>query len=168
MLDELQQDEGPWVLLSSFFDHDDTSRERDLWFRVRTTLINEKDVKDIIEKSGKIKNRVHGINATPSRHYTFAGEVPWAGTFPENREMEVGEVHGRRSYFIEREEAVSSITFQIPESISKDKENRDGDSENVEESDEQADLTELELEMHTRSEWEIECKTYHHVLVPVL
>jgi len=61
-------------------------------------------------------------------------------------------------------ETVSSITFEVPESMSEDKENRVRDPE---EADEQADLTELELEIPTNSEWKIECKTYRSVLVPV-
>jgi hypothetical protein len=165
VLDEIQHEEGPWVLLSSFFDHDDASRERDLWFRVRTTLVNEEEIGEVMEQSEKIKNRVHEVNAAPSRHYTFAGEVPWADTFPENREIKVGEVHDQRTYSIEKKEAVSSVTFQVPESRSENNESREDEYEK--ESDDQAALTEFEVEIPTRREWKIECKTYTRVLVPI-
>ncbi|WP_263808612.1 hypothetical protein [Salinibacter sp.] len=167
VVDELQQEEGPWVLLSSFFDHEDAGRGRDLWFRVRTTLVNDEDVGEVMEQSEKITNRVHEVNAAPSRNYTFAGEVPWADTFPENSEIKVGEVHNRRTYSIERKEEVSSITFQVPESVSEDNESCEREYDNVEGSDEQVGLTELEFEIPTRREWKIECKTYTRVLVPI-
>jgi hypothetical protein len=152
--------------LSSFFDHDDEDRERDLWFRVLAVLVDEEDADDIIN-SEQLREGVHSGRVVPSRYYTFAGEVPWADTFPDNGKMEVGEVHDWRSYSIEKPESASSFTFALedpdesPEAPSEGKEDRDG--ENAEESD----LSELEFEIPAHWEWKIECKTYYSVLIPV-
>lgn len=171
VLDELQNEEGPWVLLSSFFDHDDESRERDLWFRVLAVLVDEKDADDVIN-SEQLREGVHSGRVVPSRYYTFAGEVPWADTFPENEELSVEKVLDHRCYPSEELDIANEDEFTADElddaieALMQSIEDHADDADGIDDLNELAKHTGLELEFVTR-DWKIECITHYNVLVPV-
>lgn len=171
VLDELQNEEGPWVLLSSFFDHDDESRERDLWFRVLAVLVDEEDADDIIN-SEQLREGVHSGRVVPSRYYTFAGEVPWADTFPENKELSVEKVLDHRCYPSEELDIANEDEFTADElddaieALMQSIEDHAYDADGIDDLNELAEPTGLEVEFVTR-DWKIECITHYNVLVPV-
>ena len=95
--DEVLGEKGPWVLLSSFYVHDDADRRKEIWFRVKGALVNPAKVEQALE-SASLREEVHSARITPGNHYTFAGEVPWSDTFPESRKREIREVLDQRQY----------------------------------------------------------------------
>jgi len=82
ILDSIQGEKGPWVLLDGFIEQEDLTARRGVFIFPRGLFIKKSDAHDVIErlKTQGLGNR--WLPEMPEYRYTFAGEVPWCETFP--------------------------------------------------------------------------------------
>jgi hypothetical protein len=79
--------DGPWVLLDGFILQEDTATNRDCFFRPRCLLVRNSDLEEFVSL---LKRDLHTwIPDIPEDYYTYAGEIPWCDTFPNNGQDEM-------------------------------------------------------------------------------
>ncbi|WP_158666627.1 NACHT domain-containing protein [Salinibacter altiplanensis] len=170
--EEISGEEGPWVLLSSFYDHDDVELERDLWFRICGALVDTRDVESSVA-SKRLRENVHSGDIIPSNHYTFAGEVPWADTFPSNRELHIHEVLDSRTYpkevldIVNRNEMSREERNKVYEELERVIDEHSDSIDSVDELNDLVDCDGVEFEVMTVEDHEIECVQVLNVLPAV-
>lgn len=74
---------GPWVALDGFVGQQDESRGRGLFAFVRSFLVPKSEAKVFAAFLAKQRLGGRRLPEKPKCHYTFAGEIPWCGTFPK-------------------------------------------------------------------------------------
>ncbi|MEM5787674.1 MAG: hypothetical protein AAGU11_10165 [Syntrophobacteraceae bacterium] len=96
VIDELNGVRGPWVLLNGFISQVDKHNSRSLFFSLRGFLLQKENV----EKLDKLLTKKHfptvDLTGIPEDYYTFAGEIPWCETYPENGSTELSLPAGYR------------------------------------------------------------------------
>ncbi len=83
-LEKVQQVEGPWIALDGFIAQEDKSRGRKSFGFIRSFLVANRDADTFLNH---LRNQNLGgrwLPEKPSVRYTFAGEIPWSTTFPNN------------------------------------------------------------------------------------
>jgi hypothetical protein len=169
---EILGEKGPWILLSAFYDHDDTGLERDLWFRVCGALVNTTEVERSVA-SKRLREHVHSGGIIPSNHYTFAGEVPWADTFPNNETILISETLDSRTYpkevldIVNGDELSEQARSEILEELQRLLKAHSGTVDSVDQLNNLSDDDEVEFELVTAGDYEIECVQMINVLPAV-
>ncbi|WP_259250787.1 NACHT domain-containing protein [Salinibacter ruber] len=170
--EEILGEEGPWVLLSAFYDHDEAGLERDLWFRVCGALVDTKEVESSVA-SERLRENIHSGNIIPSNHYTFAGEVPWADTFPSNRELRIHDVVDSRTYpkevidIANGNEMSKDERSKVYAELERVIEEYSDSIDSVDELNDLIDFEDVEFELTTVEDHEIECVQVFNVLPAV-
>ena len=96
--EEILGEEGPWVLLNARYNYDDEDRSRNLWFRICGIVSNITELgSDELEEI--LREQINSGTFTPGGYYTFAGEVPWADSFPENEEQSLSVQRGDKGAY---------------------------------------------------------------------
>ncbi|MGG3466781.1 hypothetical protein ABES02_04420 [Neobacillus pocheonensis] len=88
-VNEINGDKGPWVLLDGYFSDENERKTRSCFFFTRGILVKSKDYNRVYQL---LKNQDLGgqwLPEVPDDHYVYAGEIPWAETFPENDEIDL-------------------------------------------------------------------------------
>jgi hypothetical protein len=83
-LGKLLQEEGPWVALDGFAIQQDEARGRRSFCFIRSFLVLKRDVDSFLEHLSRQDLGGRWLPEKPRVFYTFAGEIPWCGTFPKN------------------------------------------------------------------------------------
>lgn len=81
---DIQGKQGPWVALDGFFVQEDEVRGRSVFCFIRSFIISNTEATSFVER---LSNQYLGgrwLPDEPSVIYTFAGEIPWCTTFPDN------------------------------------------------------------------------------------
>lgn len=81
MLDEIQNEHGPWVLLDGFIEQENLDSRRDIFIFHRGIFVKKVELVDVVEHLRKQNLGERWLPEIPEHHYTFAGEVPWCDTF---------------------------------------------------------------------------------------
>ncbi|MDA8214222.1 MAG: ATP-binding protein [Nitrospiraceae bacterium] len=89
MLDEIQNEHGPWVLLDGFIEQEDLDSRRDVFIFPRGLFVKKAELADVVEHLRKQDLGGRWLPEISEHHYTFAGEVPWCETFPYNGKTEL-------------------------------------------------------------------------------
>jgi hypothetical protein len=82
-------EQGPWVMLDGFTCQEDESRGRRLFAFVRSFLVAKHESKAFEKHLAKQPLGGRWLPEKPAVIYTFAGEMPWCKTFPNNEEVEM-------------------------------------------------------------------------------
>ncbi len=84
-VDHLCGEQGPWVLLKGYMSQKDDQANRDMFAFLHGLIVKSEEVEEIVEilkKQKKIDRS--SLPFCPEDHYTYAGEIPWCDTYPEN------------------------------------------------------------------------------------
>jgi hypothetical protein len=103
-LGEVQQVEGPWIALDGFAVQEDEKRGRRSFCSIRSFLVANRDADSFMSHLSNQDFGGHWVPEKPSVIYTFAGEIPWGTTFPNNDLCEFS--------FVTKEETVKIQRFQ--------------------------------------------------------
>jgi hypothetical protein len=81
---EIQGQPGPWIMLDGYFGQQDKDRGRKIFCFIRSFLVPKRIAKSFLSHLSKQGLGNRWLSEKPSVIYTFAGEIPWCQTFPEN------------------------------------------------------------------------------------
>ena len=84
-INPLCDEEGPWVLLRGSLSQADKKDSRDMFASIQGLIVKSGGVQEIVETlmNQETINR-DNMPFCPEDYYTYAGEVPWCDTYPEN------------------------------------------------------------------------------------
>ena len=82
-LRNLRNQLGPWVALDGFFSQEDKTRCRNIFCFIRSFLVNNEVTTSLLEHLSRQSFGGRWLPEKPSVYYTFAGEIPWCETFPD-------------------------------------------------------------------------------------
>jgi len=95
--DQLCSEEGPWILLWGSLSQEDKKDNRDIFALIQGLIVKPEEIEAIVETftNQEAKDRSN-MPFCPEDYYTYAGEVPWCDTYPENScqeiQIEIGKV----------------------------------------------------------------------------
>ena len=89
-VDQFCDEEGPWVLLWGSSSQEDKKDNRDMFASLQGLIVKSEETKEIV-KTLMNQETIDRDNMPfcPADYYTYAGEVPWCDTYPENRTEEI-------------------------------------------------------------------------------
>jgi hypothetical protein len=96
LLEKIQDEDGPWVLLDGYIEQEDLSCKRDIFIFPRGFLVKRGDFNEIVQRLHKQDLGGRWLPEIPELHYIFAGEIPWCESFPYNGREEISFVEGRK------------------------------------------------------------------------
>ncbi len=82
IIQKILGNDGPWVLLDGFILQENLEANRDCFLRPRCLLVQNSDLVEFV--SLLKRNAQARIPDIPMDYYTYAGEIPWCDTFPNN------------------------------------------------------------------------------------
>lgn len=94
IIDEINGEKGPWVLLDGYIGQTDDELNRDIYIFPRGFFVKSEDEKNIIQKLKQQNLFGRWLPEIYEDHYVYAGEIPWCDTFPENEWEELSFVVG--------------------------------------------------------------------------
>ena len=78
-------EKGTWILLNGFLSQKDNQVNRDMFSFLQGLIVKSEEVEEIVEilkKQEKIDRST--LPYCPEDGYTYAGEIPWCDTYPDN------------------------------------------------------------------------------------
>lgn len=81
---KVNDQKGPWIALDGFFTQQDEERGRRVFCFIRSFVVARRLATPFAERLRKQSLAGRWLPEKPELIYTFAGEVPWCETFPEN------------------------------------------------------------------------------------
>jgi len=82
ILDKINKEEGPWVLIDGYVNQEDTISRRSIFIFPRGFFINDKYIDKFLHNKRRIMVAGRSLPEIEDDIYTFAGEIPWCETFP--------------------------------------------------------------------------------------
>lgn len=85
-VDQLCNKQGSWVLLHGNFSQEDKQVSRDLFAWIQGVIVKSEGVDEtvnILKQQEKIDG--HTLPSYPGDYRTYAGEIPWCDTYPQNK-----------------------------------------------------------------------------------
>jgi len=73
---------GPWILLDGYIRQEDIPTKRDFGLWVHSRLVPHNDISVLLSLPYDREEGAREFATTPHTTYTYAGEVPWADTWP--------------------------------------------------------------------------------------
>lgn len=89
VLEELQGERGPWVLLWGYLTQKDPQDKRHMFCFLQGVLVDASDAEEVAETVGRVENVDLNAMHVPETYYTYAGEIPWCKTYPRNEPFSV-------------------------------------------------------------------------------
>jgi hypothetical protein len=86
---EIQGEAGPWVMLDGYIVQENETLGRNIFCFIRSFLVLSSEADSFFEHLSNQDMGGRWLPEKPSVGYTFAGEIPWCGTFPENSTCEL-------------------------------------------------------------------------------
>ena len=80
--DAVAEEPGPWILLDGGASQQNKPLERISFVRLTPIILLKEDVAELTRLSRTSAPEL-GPGGIPEDHYTFAGEIPWSGTYPQ-------------------------------------------------------------------------------------
>ncbi|MDO9309078.1 MAG: hypothetical protein Q7V04_08445, partial [Deltaproteobacteria bacterium] len=84
VLDNIDGDPGPWVLLDGFISQEDKFANREFFAFPRSLLVRQEDSAAFLPRLARQKLGGRWLPEIPGDHYIFGGEIPWSPLFPTN------------------------------------------------------------------------------------
>ncbi|MEG4518941.1 hypothetical protein [Microcoleus sp. AT9b-C5] len=101
---EIQNEVGPWVMLDGYIVQENETLGRNIFCFIRSFLVLSSEADSFFEHLSNQNLGGRWLPEKPSVGYTFAGEIPWCGTFPENSTCEFSFVVKEETVQVERME----------------------------------------------------------------
>lgn len=96
VMDKIEGQVGPWVLLDGYINYEDNKLERNLYIFPRGILFNYDD-KEELSKKFSVQDLSHRwLPEIPENHYVYAGEIPWFEAFDKNEWDELSFADGTK------------------------------------------------------------------------
>jgi hypothetical protein len=87
MIQKILGNDGPWVLLGGSVLQESLEANRDCFLHPHCLLVQNSDLEEFV---GLLKRNAQAwIPRIPEDYYTYAGEIPWCDTFPNNEKDEM-------------------------------------------------------------------------------
>ena len=83
-LPRLLSEDGPWIMLDGFVTQQDEDRGRSSFCSIRSFIVDNKHADSFLDHLDRQDLSKIWLPPKPSILYTFAGEIPWCSTFPDN------------------------------------------------------------------------------------
>ena len=83
-VDQLCEEEGPWVLLDGSLEQKDNQVDRQMFTFLQGLIVTSEESEEIVERLRQNKIYAGRIPPCPEDSYTYAGEIPWCDTYPAN------------------------------------------------------------------------------------
>ena len=96
LINELQGEKGPWVLLDGYINQEDSDFNRGLFVFPRSLLVKNRDIENVVNYLKKQDLGGRWVPEIPSTSYVFAGEIPWCEIFYFNGETELTFTLGKK------------------------------------------------------------------------
>jgi hypothetical protein len=96
IVEKLQGEEGPWVLLDGYINQEDLDFNRGLFVFPRSLLVKNRDAEKVVNYLRKQDLGGRWVPEIPSTSYVFAGEIPWCETFHYSGETELTFTIGKK------------------------------------------------------------------------
>jgi hypothetical protein len=103
-LANLNNEEGPWVMLDGYVTQENKNIGRSLFCFIRSFLVLSSEVDSFCQHLSNQDLGGRWLPEKPSVGHTFAGEIPWCATFPETDLSEIS--------FVVKEETVNVQRMQ--------------------------------------------------------
>lgn len=84
IIDEINDEKGPWVLLDGYIGQENVELNRDIYVFPRGFFVKSEDENDIVQRLKQQNLFGRWLPEIYEDHYVYAGEIPWCDTFPEN------------------------------------------------------------------------------------
>lgn len=101
-LKEVQQVEGPWIALDGFVAQEDKNRGRKSFCFIRSFLVANRDADTFLNHLRHQDLGGRWLPEKPSVVYTFAGEIPWCTTYPNNEQREFSFITNEETVKVQR------------------------------------------------------------------
>lgn len=101
---KIQNEAGPWVMLDGYIAQENETLGRNIFCFIRSFLVLASEADSFFEHLSNQNLGGRWLPEKPSVDYTFAGEIPWCTTFPENSACEFSFVVKERTVQIEQME----------------------------------------------------------------
>lgn len=82
--DTVYERPGPWVLLDGLLSQTDEQAKRSSYVLIRALVVDAKDAHEVAHLLQAETQDRELFHEPPRNYYTFAGEIPWADTYPPN------------------------------------------------------------------------------------
>ena len=99
---KVQSEEGPWILLDGYVAQEDKTRGRRLFCFIRSFLVATRDAASFQDRLSQQDLGGRWLPEKPMFIYTFAGEIPWCDTFPQNGQSEFSFVTSEERVKVQR------------------------------------------------------------------
>ena len=94
VLETIQDEPGPWVLIDGFIEQENLDSKRDIFIYPRGLLVKKGKASKIIKWLTKQDLGGRWLPEIPEHYSIFAGEIPWCETFPYNGVTEISFIVG--------------------------------------------------------------------------
>ena len=84
ILDEIDGEYGPWVLLDGYIGQTNNDTNRDIYIFPRGFFVKSKDAREIKRKLNQQDLYGRWLPEVAEDHDIYGGEIPWSDTFPKN------------------------------------------------------------------------------------
>ncbi len=101
-LEKLQEEIGPWITLDGYISQQDKKRGRQLFCFIRSFLVDKKNAASFLDHLSKQDLGGRWLPEKPEVIYTFAGEIPWCDTYPQNGLSEFLFLTGEKTIKVQR------------------------------------------------------------------
>ncbi len=83
--DQFCNEEGPWILLQGSLSQEKKKDSRDMFASIQGLVVKPEEADEIVETLMSLETTDRSnMPFCPEDYYTYAGEVPWCNTYPEN------------------------------------------------------------------------------------
>ncbi|WP_414581190.1 hypothetical protein [Scytonema sp. PCC 10023] len=89
IVDELLGEEGSWVLLDGYINQEDSKFNRGRFTFLRCLIVKAEEANDLLQRLEKQNLGGRWLPEIPKDYYTYAGEIPWCDTYPNNGKTEL-------------------------------------------------------------------------------
>ena len=83
-INRLCGEQGTWVLLDGSLSQKDEQVSRSMLIALQGLIVKSENLAEIVERTEHARINVWNVPSFPRDHYTYAGEIPWCDTYPEN------------------------------------------------------------------------------------
>ncbi|WP_404790875.1 hypothetical protein [Altericista sp. CCNU0014] len=105
-LANLNGEEGSWVMLDGYITQEDKTIGRSLFCFIRSFLVLSSEADSFCQHLSNQDLGGRWLPEKPSVGHTFAGEIPWCGTFPENEFSKLSFVEKEEIVVVERAQTI--------------------------------------------------------------
>ncbi len=83
-INRLCGEKGTWVLLDGSLSQKDDQVSRSMLIALQGLIVKSENLAEIVERTRHARINEWNVPSFPRDHYTYAGEIPWCDTYPEN------------------------------------------------------------------------------------